>query len=87
MRLIRLPRALAIMAIAVLMAAPCASPQSSASSDREIDREVEALLKQMTVEEKIGQLTQSFHFVNNAKSDQGVLPQAQRPSLHDDAMV
>ena len=26
----------------------------------------------MTAEEKIGQLTQSFHFVNNAKSDQRV---------------
>src|SRR5579862_1167956 len=73
MRPIRRPRALAIMAIAALLAAPCASPQSSRVTDREIDRKVEALLTRMTVEEKIGQLTQSFHFVKNAKSDQRVV--------------
>ena len=61
------------MAITVLLAAPCASPQSSRVTDREIDRKVEALLRQMTVEEKIGQLTQSFHFVKNARSDQRVV--------------
>jgi beta-glucosidase len=60
-------------AFAVLVAAPCASPQNTVSGDREIDRKVEALLRQMTVEEKIGQLTQSFHFVKNAKSDQRVI--------------
>lgn len=60
-------------AIAALLAAPCASPQSSRVADREIDRKVEALLTQMTVEEKIGQLTQSFHFVKNAESDQRVV--------------
>ncbi len=73
MRLTTLPCALSIAAVAVLVAARCASPQSSISGDREIDRKVEALLGQMTVEEKIGQLTQSFHFVNNAKSDQRVI--------------
>jgi len=61
------------MAIAALLAAPCASPQSSRVTDREIDRKVEVLLTQMTVEEKIGQLTQSFHFVKNARSDQRVV--------------
>jgi hypothetical protein len=73
MRLTKFPCALSIAAFAVLVAAPCASPQSSISGDREIDRKVEALLRQMTVEEKIGQLTQSFHFVNNTKSDQRVI--------------
>ncbi len=67
MRLTAFPCALSIAAVAVLAAAPCASPQISISGDREIDRKVEALLRKMTVEEKIGQLTQSFHFVNNAK--------------------
>ena len=48
-------------------------PQRSNLSDREIDSKVEGLLQQMTVEEKIGQITQTFHFVKNAKSDERVV--------------
>jgi len=58
MRFTTFPCALSIAAFAVLLAAPCASPQNTVSGNREIGRKVEELLRQMTVEEKIGQLTQ-----------------------------
>jgi beta-glucosidase len=73
MNLPRNPLALSIAAIVVFTTTQCAVPQSTNLSDREINSKVEALLQQMTVEEKIGQLNQSFHFVRNAKSDERVV--------------
>jgi beta-glucosidase len=66
-------RAVSICLISALMATPGVSAQNSKLNDREMDRKVEALLKQMTVEEKIGQLNQSFHFGKSASMDQRVI--------------
>ena len=44
----------------------------STRSEREIDRRVDALLKEMTVAEKVGQITQSFHFGNLKGFDQRI---------------
>jgi beta-glucosidase len=66
-------RTISIAVISALMSASCVLAQKATSSDRETDLKVEALLKRMSVEEKIGQLNQSFHFVRNEKMDQRVV--------------
>lgn len=62
------------VAIAVAFTATQASAQSKLTrAQPETERKVEALLKQMTVEEKVGQLSQSFHFLKSKTVDQAVV--------------
>jgi beta-glucosidase len=53
---------------------PCAAQSmGSSQGNRDIDRKVEELLNKMTLEEKVGQVTQSFHFGNSKAFDQRII--------------
>jgi beta-glucosidase len=69
----KIARVIITATLAAMATAPYTISQSQGSADREIDRNVDNLLKQMTVEEKIGQLNQSFHFFKSSASDKRVI--------------
>lgn len=58
----------------LLCGVPCSSAQTSKApgADLDINDKVNALVKQMTVEEKVGQLTQSYHFSKTSAFDQRI---------------
>ncbi len=66
-------RALLFLTLTWMAGTSRALPQSPTPGDLEIDRKVDALLKQLTVEEKIGQLNQSFHFAKSPQTDDRVI--------------
>jgi beta-glucosidase len=51
---------------------PCFAQSRQPTHDHDIDGKVDELLRKMTVEEKVGQLTQSFHFAKTSDFDQRI---------------
>lgn len=64
-----------IVAFACLGVVPHCLGQAGQSSqkDRGIDRKVDELLKEMTLEEKVGQVSQSFHFGKSKTFDKKII--------------
>jgi beta-glucosidase len=65
-----------VFVVAVLAIACNSVVQSKAAAgtpSEQTERKVDTLLRQMTVEEKVGQLTQSFHFVTSKAVDDRVI--------------
>jgi beta-glucosidase len=58
-----------VMALPVLATKPVSSGGPRSVSSNSIDRRVEDLLSQMTIEEKVGQLTQLFYFTQFMKPE------------------
>src|SRR3954452_21548049 len=71
----RIARAGVLVTFACLVvASTCvAQAQQASPKDREIDRKADELLKRLTLEEKIGQVSQCFHFGNSKAFDQRVI--------------
>ena len=70
------PRKTACIAAITLVAAACSAMSQTNTGPRtpaETERKIDALMRQMTVAEKVGQLTQSFHFIRTKGVDDRVV--------------
>ena len=72
-RVLRIVQAVSFAPLLFLtLNSPCFAQSRQPTQDRDIDRKVDELLRKMTVEEKVGQVTQSFHFAKTSDFDQRI---------------